>query len=319
MSEQAKHFCTGCGVAAVRQCVECGEWRCNSHVTSMGWCYPGYILAGTERGAHCAGPRDHGEHRCSCQPWGAHWHRPVRLVRYVSTRGIESHGEPPVWMCASCLGTRAAWEWRWREEPETTRETSSKPDCFGKDNSAQCPQTTCPHHWTNFVGSSANSCLTAEVTRKYDGEPEPTATPRTRARILTDDGELLKILKTKSPTPAQRFSVTYCSSAPPRELVQSVIVRCGSGLVGGEPVMAPMLWTWKMKREWERHERFRLATFNDEGNVFVSTPANPVVNGEFVPPTAPDIYGGTVPLDQGVGGWRCRLCGGWLRTKEVVR
>ena len=113
--------------------------------------------------------------------------------------------------------------------------------------------------------------------------------------------------------PSAPRSVVYCEHAPPREVVEHVIVRCGTGLEGGQPVMAPLVWTWAMRQAWERHEALRLRTYNDEGHVFVSAPANPVRNGEVRPPAGVDAYGGEVPLEQEVGGWRCRLCGGWIR------
>jgi hypothetical protein len=96
----------------------------------------------------------------------------------------------------------------------------------------------------------------------------------------------------------------YCEHAPPRELVVRTMVRCGTGLEGGRPVMGPMVWTWKMQREWERHVAF---------NAGVCVPwrfeAGQNAGQE------PDAFGGK-PLTDSQSP-RCPLCGGWMRSVEV--
>jgi len=117
--------------------------------------------------------------------------------------------------------------------------------------------------------------------------------------------------------------IIYCSAAPPREIVERVIVRCGTGLEGGNPVMAPMVWTWAMQRAWERHEtheaHWRAAAVEAarEHDVTACERAHKHrasrFDREHTRPKDADIFGGTVMHDDSGGGYRCALCGGWLR------
>jgi hypothetical protein len=101
--------------------------------------------------------------------------------------------------------------------------------------------------------------------------------------------------------------ITYCENAPPREVVESLVVRVGSGLEGGKPVMAPTVYTYAMRREWERHGAFD----KDRGY------ANLMHLEREVPRTGAqaDKYGGK-PIWS--GDYRCRLCGGWMRVVELT-
>lgn len=109
------------------------------------------------------------------------------------------------------------------------------------------------------------------------------------------------------PAPPAPRLITYCESAPPREVVESLIVRCGDGLEGGKPVMAPSLWTRAMRLEWERHEAW-LAKM--EG-----WPVARIGEREAPLPSDLDRYGGHA-LRAGALGCAtiCRLCGGVVRS-----
>jgi len=119
--------------------------------------------------------------------------------------------------------------------------------------------------------------------------------------------------------PPEPRAIVYCSSAPPRELVESHIVRCGTGLIGGAPVMAPMVWAWKMRREWERHVEFApkgyIQAEHNQGRDHLFYP------GVVTDDRDVDIPRERIGVDQFGGepftGLRCRLCGGWLRRKVV--
>jgi len=130
----------------------------------------------------------------------------------------------------------------------------------------------------------------------FDGKPEPDK---------PEPGE--------HATPVMRH-ITYCEHAPPREIVESLIVQCGSGLEGGKPVMAPTVWTYAMKREWERHEAWWVA---NEG--LVVHRADP----ELSLPRDVDRLGNHVGLgfcrDRPfwMTGNRCCLCGGWIRIADI--
>jgi hypothetical protein len=107
--------------------------------------------------------------------------------------------------------------------------------------------------------------------------------------------------------------IIYCSSAPPRELVESAIVRCGTGLEAGKPVMGPMVWSWPRRREWERHVAFAPEGFGtyEGGGLTHWTPGKTIADHDEIPDLGTDAFGG-----QSLG-VRCRLCGGWLRSVEV--
>ena len=286
--------CYNCGDAGAAPCPRCRDMRCEKHRDHRGYCK---MTAGE---VVCAPENHPGE--LSAYPEGApdrHLAAPAPLendaTRALRKRAFEGDSDAGAIMC------------RWMK----------------------CATWCCVVCWQDlrqahrrFDGETLY-CLrcyeqhVAEQKKVVEGETFSFHVPASDSPIVAHYSHEKKV--EPAPTPEPRLFVTYCSSAPPRELVESVLVRCGSGVVGGAPVMAPMVWTWTMKRNWERHEAFRTATYNDEGIAFVSTPAAPVVNGEYTPPQESDVFGGTVPLHQGIGGWRCRLCGAWLRRKEVVR
>jgi hypothetical protein len=159
-----------------------------------------------------------------------------------------------------------------------------RPACWGTEQAAICSKgIKCP--WSTVVlGQSSIACGIE------------------RQRRL--------VLETPAPMPAwvppAPRHITYCEHAPPREVVESLIVQCGSGLEGGEPVMGPTVWTYAMRREWERHEAFAAGLG--------------ITLARFPPPHEiccfyhEDKYGGTM-MEQGIdGGCICRLCGAAIRV-----
>lgn len=124
--------------------------------------------------------------------------------------------------------------------------------------------------------------------------------------------------------PASR-TVIYCEHAPPRAVVEHVIVRCGTGLEGGQPVMAPLVWTWAMRQAWERHEAWKVECDRLRDVAVACNDTKAMVrlleshsDWELVPPVGADAYGGGVIVAPGTGkGARCRLCGGWIRSVSL--
>jgi hypothetical protein len=319
MGELVKHFCTGCGMGAIGQCRECGEWRCIQHLTIGGWCIPDDLEPpnGTKRGEHCAGPRDHGEHRCRFMAPGDHWHRPVRLVCHTLVRGgLAAVGRVPIWMCSGCLGTWAERGWRWREEPVATPVSH----CHNCGKSSEVIPL-------GLRGDGNFWCFACYEKHLADQKKVVEGSNFTFESPASDSPVVARYYKEEPKTASAaspRFFVTYCSSAPPQELVERVLVRRGSGLHLGEPVMAPLVWSGPRAREWERHVAFAPNGYVQAHRLVGSgTPMTEFHPGTVVDDRDVEVPLDAIPVDQFGGrvftGLRCRLCGGWLRLKELVR
>jgi hypothetical protein len=162
-----------------------------------------------------------------------------------------------------------------------------------------------------------------EWASKSDGRISDASKPLRNPLVPRSDAKLPDPSKfpAKSGTPHQTGHnnvrlgpepIIYCSSAPPRELVESAIVRCGTGLEGGEPVMGPLVWSWPRRREWDRHVAFApdgLGTYEGEGRIRWARGTTIADHDETID-LGGDAFGGRSL------GVRCRLCGGWIRTKQ---
>jgi hypothetical protein len=365
-----KHYCTGCGVPATKQCVDCGEWRCGVHLHVIGkWC------ASTEydrkRGEWCARSRHRvvGGRSQICDAVGARAHGvpcdcgAPRLVRFArpGSDQPERYEDHAVWRCAAHLEYSAAGSWRWREETER----DSKLECEAsvcsmgthrgqvralwlrrdRSNAWEKPKRCCEQalelyrrlnpelEWSVHEPSSAPASgvpepLTAaqleEMVREASGDfkrvggphmtmlvprseaklPDPAKVPAKSGTLHSSDHTHLR---------SEPKSLIYCSSAPPRELVESAVVRCGTGLEGGEPVMGPLIWSWPRRREWDRHVAFApdgLGTYEGEGRIRWARGTTIADHDETID-LGSDAFGGRSL------GVRCRLCGGWIRSVEV--
>jgi hypothetical protein len=104
----------------------------------------------------------------------------------------------------------------------------------------------------------------------------------------------------RAPAPVVRpQEIVYCSAAPPRAVVERVRVK----LDGPDAVTVPLVFSARMKVEWERHEAWRRASgsstqFDHDARL----------------PVGPDQFGGLVRMLDDLRGIRCRLCGGWERV-----
>lgn len=130
---------------------------------------------------------------------------------------------------------------------------------------------------------------------------------------------------------------TYCENAPPREIVESTEVMLDGDECGGVPktpyLRSHLVWSSHMKWEWERHDawskRWRTAAneaaaIHDGSRCLVAhRQYAAVLNRDVTPPSSPDAYGGLVTCQPGEQphpildrkGYRCRLCGGWIRVR----
>ena len=235
------------------------------------------------------------------------------------------------------------------------REAVACPSCFGTARWKDCNNHTCVHHFTRFFQADPASCLTvwracgspsaikfpspADASRLVQRAKEyiehhraiagsGVAIPRDAPSLLAAPGnppglteanvvgvhtfDHVRVVPNPPPTPR---IVTYCENAPLYEIVHRTMVRCGSGLDGGKPVMAPMVWTRKMLQEMARHVAFAPDGFVEYlgGGEWRGVPGKLTrdhdVSGLEV---ANDRFGG-VSL-----GERCALCGGWIRRLNVV-
>jgi len=363
-----KHYCTGCGVRATEQCVECGEWRCGVHLHIIGkWCAS--TAVDRKRGEWCARSRhrvvggrsqicnanlqlDQGVLCDSGAP---------RLVRFCH-KGTNDHFEASaVWRCAAHLEDSAGDGWRWREETNTGPEGECEASvCAMGTHRGQVlrlwlrwdlhlpwegPKRCCEQALELYRGlypRLAWSSHRPEPERKSTGVPEPLTAAQLEEMVREASGDLRRVggphmtmlvprseaklpdpakVPAKSGVPSQTGHsnvrlgpkpIIYCSSAPPRELVESAIVRCGTGLEGGKPVMGPLVWSWPRRREWDRHVAFApdgLGTYEGEGRIRWARGTTIADHDETID-LGSDAFGGRSL------GVRCRLCGGWIRTKQ---
>ena len=127
------------------------------------------------------------------------------------------------------------------------------------------------------------------------------------------------LLPTSPPAPRM---VHYCEAAPPREVVEQTIVTL-DGTENGKPVRVPLVWSYRMRLEWERHEAWtkRRRELMDAAYQRVDGDAMQRATGsrmdrERDPPAGVDAFGSTVAMSPSHG-VRCALCGGWIRVSGV--
>lgn len=279
-----KHYCTGCGVEAEKQCSVCGEWRCDDvHLTIGGWCcpYPG-PEGGTERGTWCAWNR--GGYEFACEHAGNDHRGVTRKVTYGATTG-STHFAPGLTHrhCVAHLERNARNGWLWKEHgaPAKVAFVEGKPRCFGGPQCCSCNNRGCEYH--NFHNASPNG------------------------------GEGVVRSPVTEPSQPARLVEVYCENAPPREVVESTMVTLDGDECGAVALVphlkTHLVWNLHMQYEWERHQAYwrrvkRMAFRRD---------------AETVPPLGPDIYGGCVERTDGGNLHRCALCGAWMRRRKVTR
>lgn len=142
---------------------------------------------------------------------------------------------------------------------------------------------------------------------------------RARAAALRHlRGEDKAAVPVSSPTPR---TVVYCSAAPPRAVVEAVVVAL-DGTEGGRPVRVRLVWSARMRVEWTRHEvwgwrqRAAMKVAVERADGAAALRAQPsIYERELDPPAGADAYGGDVVVGQ--RGARCGLCGAWIRSVEV--
>lgn len=158
------------------------------------------------------------------------------------------------------------------------------------------------------------------VTRAAAGLPDPATAPAKRDVL--------------APHP-----VIYCEHAPPREVVEAATCLLDGDEVGAPArrshLRVPLCYTARMKVAWERHEKHRLACggrllwdlIKDDaaGLRHIDDVRLIRIDNDFEAPRGIDDYGGRVATSptasltsrrRALPGFRCALCGGWLR--EVV-
>lgn len=137
------------------------------------------------------------------------------------------------------------------------------------------------------------------------------------------------------PTPTP---VIYCEAAPPRGVVEAATCLLDGDEVGAPAlrprVRVPLVFTARMKIEWERHRDHEdrwgrqaavaaaQASPDARAVMWLHGQRAAVIDHDITPPSTRDAYGGLVMCDVGDAphpvlarhGYRCRLCGAWLRT-----
>lgn len=134
---------------------------------------------------------------------------------------------------------------------------------------------------------------------------------------------------------ARRF--IYCEAAPPREVVEGTVATLDGDECGGVPrtpfIKAHLCYSARQLVAWERHEAHQRTYGEQAADATVSHDVAACraahdrraakLDRDTAPPKTRDAYGGVVILAAAstVGnecaGWRCALCGAWLR--EVLR
>ena len=297
-----KHYCTGCGVPANEQCVECGEWRCGVHLHMIGkWCAS--TAGDRKRGEWCA----RGRHRvvgpeltCDAKTQRSHGvlcdSGAPRLVRFCH-KGMNDHYEAKAhWRCAAHLDASADDGWRWKEE------TEAKSQPFTAAQLEQMVRQASGYE--SEIDHVVKPRVTPLVSRSEAKLPDPSTVPAKPGEPFPSGHSNVRLGPKR---------IIYCSSAPPRELVESAIVRCGTGLEAGKPVMGPLVWSWPRRREWERHVAFAPEGFGTYGGggLTQTTPGKTISDRDETVDLGTDMFGGQSLAV------RCRLCGGWLRSVEV--
>lgn len=119
-------------------------------------------------------------------------------------------------------------------------------------------------------------------------------------------------------------TVTYCEHAPPRALVEATPVTLDGDALGAVPrvdalrVRSTLKWTARLQVAWARHDAYRLAVIDPTtGQPYPGQPATLDNDPLRLAPAAPDLFGGVAPTVRQGHGWRCRLCGGWMRRAAV--
>ena len=77
-------------------------------------------------------------------------------------------------------------------------------------------------------------------------------------------------------------------------------------------------WTARLQVAWDRHEAYRLTVIDPTtGQPYPGRPASLDNDPLHLAPTATDLYAGVATTIRQGHGWRCRLCGGWMRRVVV--
>ena len=118
--------------------------------------------------------------------------------------------------------------------------------------------------------------------------------------------------------------VTYCEHAPPRALVEATPITLDGDALGAVPrvddlrVRSTRKWTARLQVAWDRHEAYRLTVIDPTtGQPYPGRPASLDNDPLHLAPTATDLYAGVATTIRQGHGWRCRLCGGWMRRVVV--
>lgn len=219
-----------------------------------------------------------------------------------------------------------------------------------------CDAATPGYRIDEDVGVHCEACARKHrasplVSRAAAGLPDPATVPTKRGvevRFPATAEELRRALGDPPawgagdvpiivPPPAPR-RVVYCEAAPPPEVVAAATCLLDGDEVGAPArhphVVVPLVYTARMRLAWERHRdhEARWTALSEEAAARGDRVACERAHRQHaarmdrdVPfPPARDAFGGavvtTAPSDEPPSGYgyRCRLCGAWLRSVTVT-